>query len=50
MENMWAYIFGEPAVSGPKFECELLHCDAEQLREALYWRDVADEWAIGDLG
>jgi hypothetical protein len=38
---MWHYIFGEPAVMEPKFECDLLHCDTEQLKEAKFWLNAA---------
>eukprot|EP00884_Botryococcus_braunii_P008306 jgi/Botrbrau1/17477/Bobra.0054s0064.1 len=40
-EYMWHYIFGEPAVMEPKFECDLLHCDSEQLKEAKFWLNAA---------
>lgn len=40
-EYMWHYIFGETAVMEPKFECDLLHCDNEQLEEAKHWKNVA---------
>lgn len=38
---MWHYIFGEPPVIEPAFECDLLHCDDRQLATA---RSLMGPW------
>lgn len=34
-EALWHYIFGEPPVIDPIYECELLECTDEQERKAV---------------